>query len=213
MNTDAMRGWPPSAFTKSDRTDDEAFYDQPRLVTHIDKAAVAALSAFYGAHLPSTGRILDLMSSWVSHLPATVTGDVVGHGMNADELAANPRLKNWFVQNLNTQPDLPFGAESFDAAVCCVGVQYLQQPDAVFADVARVLRQGAPCILSFSNRCFPTKAVAIWRALDGLGHAELVRLYLQRAGFDRVKAHVLRDRKTTDPLTVVIGYKSATDSA
>jgi SAM-dependent methyltransferase len=208
MTTDAMRGWPPSAFTKSDRTADEAFYDQPRLVNHIDPAAVAALRAFYGAHLPSTGRILDLMSSWVSHLPATVTGDVVGHGMNADELAANPRLQDWFVQNLNAQPVLPLDAESFDAVVCCAGVQYLQRPGEVFADVARVLRRGAPCIVSFSNRCFPSKAVAIWRALDGRGHGELVTMYLQQAGFERVAAHVLSDNTTGDPLTAVIGYKT-----
>jgi SAM-dependent methyltransferase len=207
MTTDTMRGWPPSAFAKSDRSDDAAFYDQPRLVTHIDMAAVAALSAFYGAALPSTGRILDLMSSWVSHLPPTVTGTVVGHGMNADELEANPRLQDWFIQNLNAEPVLPLKTESFDAAVCCVGVQYLQRPDAVFADVARVLCPGAPCIVSFSNRCFPTKAVAIWLALDGRGHSDLVTLYLQRAGFERVTAHGLCDQTASDPLTAVVGYK------
>jgi SAM-dependent methyltransferase len=208
MTTGALHAWPPAAFTKSDGSDDTAFYGQPRLVTHIDAAAVAALRAFYGARLPSEGRILDLMSSWVSHLPATVTSGVTGHGMNADELAANPRLQDWLVQDLNAQPALPFGTASFDAVMCCTGVQYLQRPDEVFAEAARVLRPGAPCIVSFSNRCFPTKAVAIWRALDGHGHGELVSLYLQRAGFERVAAHVLRDGKSSDPLTAVIGYKA-----
>jgi SAM-dependent methyltransferase len=205
---DAKSGLPPSAFVKSDVSDDAAFYEHPRFVTHIDTAAVAGLSEFYRALLPPTGRILDLMSSWVSHLPVTVTGDVVGHGMNPDELAANPRLQDWFVQNLNAQATLPFDAKSFDAAVCCVGVQYLQRPDEVFAEVERVLRPGAPCILSFSNRCFPTKAIALWRALDERGHAELVSLYLMRAGFDRVSAHVLRDGTASDPLTAVVGYKT-----
>jgi SAM-dependent methyltransferase len=204
-----MPQFPAKAFTKSDVSDDAAFYERPRLVNHIDAAAVAALSVFYGERLPANGRILDLMSSWVSHLPATLTGDVVGHGMNAAELSANPRLRTWFVQNLNTQPALPFDTESFDAIVCCVGVQYLQRPEHVFADVARVLRPGAPCIVSFSNRCFPTKAVAIWRALDGTGHGELVSMYLRNAGFECVATHVLRDGTASDPLTALIGFKTA----
>jgi SAM-dependent methyltransferase len=207
--SDAQRQFPPNAFTKLDRGDDASFYEQPRLVNHIDAAAVTALTAFYGTQLPAAGRILDLMSSWVSHLPATVTGDVVGHGMNAAELSANPRLKHWFVQNLNVEPVLPSDTGSFDAVVCCVGVQYLQQPDAVFAEVARVVRPGAPCIVSFSNRCFPTKAVAIWRDLDARGHAELVAMYLERAGFERVSIHVLRDGASSDPLTAVIGFANA----
>jgi SAM-dependent methyltransferase len=177
MNND-MRPFPAAAFAKNDPSDDAAFYGQPRLVNHIDTEAIAALSAFYCTHLPSTGRILDLMSSWVSHLPSTIKGDVVGHGMNAAELAANPRLQDWFVRNLNVQPMLPYDDNSFVAAVCCVGVQYLQQPDSVFADIARVLRPGAPYIVSFSNRCFPSKAITIWRALDGRGHSKLVALYL-----------------------------------
>jgi SAM-dependent methyltransferase len=207
--TDTNRWLPPEAFTKSDCSNDAAFYSQPRLVNHIDEAAVAALRRFYGVQLPISGRILDLMSSWVSHLPPSVVGEVVGHGMNTAELAANPRLSNWVVRDLNAQPTLPFDTESFDAAVCCVGVQYLQQPNAVFADVTRVLRPGSPCIISFSNRCFPTKAVAVWRALDGTGHGELVSMYLQRSGFERVAAYVLCDGMTSDPLTAVIGYRTA----
>jgi SAM-dependent methyltransferase len=197
---------PAGLFTKIDELDDTLFYEQPRLVHHIDEGAVAALTAFYGEHLPCTGRILDLMSSWVSHFPVTVTGDVVGHGMNAVELRANRRLQDWFVQNLNVQPALRFGDAHFDAVTCCVGVQYLQQPDAVFADLARVLQPNAPCIVSFSNRCFPTKAVAVWRRLGGRERANLVGLCLQRAGFDCVTAHVLRDGGAGDPLTAVVGY-------
>jgi SAM-dependent methyltransferase len=210
MTIDGMRPFPAKTFAKTDDSDDADFYVEPRLVNHIDLPAVGALSAFYGARLPSNGRILDLMSSWVSHLPAVVGGDVVGHGMNAAELAANPRLRDWFIQNLNVQSTLPFNDNSFDAAVCCVGVQYLQQPDAVFAEVVRVLRPGAPCIVSFSNRCFPSKAVAIWRALDGRGHSELVSFYFQRAAFQRVATHHLRDGTTSDPLAAVVGYKGPT---
>lgn len=197
---------PPGLFAKTDDLDDALFYQQPRMVHHIDPAAVAALTAFYGELLPKAGRILDLMSSWVSHFPVSVTGDVVGHGMNAAELRANPRLREWFVQNLNAQPKLLYADTHFDAVTCCVGVQYLQQPDAVFVELARVLKPSAPCIVSFSNRCFPTKAVAVWRELGGRARADLVGMYLQRAGFDRVIAHVLRDGVVGDPLIAVVGY-------
>lgn len=125
--------------------------------------------------------------------------------MNAEELTANPRLDRWFVQNLNRDTVLPLDSDAFDAALCCVGVQYLQQPVAVFGEVRRVLNFGAPFVVSFSNRCFPTKAVAIWRALDIDGHAALVRLYLERAGFADVTVETLADGARCDPLVAVVG--------
>lgn len=207
MTDDPLPEVPAGAFAKQDSGDDLAFYAPPRLVTHIDAGAVAALTARYRGLLPEGGRVFDLMSSWVSHLPPDRTyAEVVGHGMNAEELAANPRLDRWFVQDLNRDPVLPLGDGSFDAALCCVGVQYLQQPVAVFAEVRRMLVPGAPFVVSFSNRCFPTKAVAIWRSLDTGGHAALVRLYLERAGFGQVAAEVLADGRAGDPLVAVIGH-------
>jgi len=198
---------PPEAFAKVDPSNDALFYAEPRFVQHIDDAAVEALTRFYAEHIPQAGAVLDLMSAWVSHLPASFAGRVVGHGMNAEELAANPRLDDYFVRNLNDEPALPLADASFDAALCCAGVQYLTRPDMVFAEAARVLRPGAPMIVSFSNRCFPTKAVAIWRALDGRGHADLVAHYLRSAGMKGVAAHVLRDGAASDPLAAVIGYR------
>ncbi|HEX8387604.1 MAG TPA: methyltransferase domain-containing protein, partial [Sphingomonas sp.] len=189
-----------------DASPDLDFYAPPRLVHHIDDAAVAALTDCYRGILSPGADVLDLMSSWVSHLPDDMPlGDVVGHGMNADELAANPRLCRRFVQDLNGDPVLPLDEASFDAALCCVGVQYLQRPVEVFAEVARVLRPGGAFAVSYSNRCFPTKAVAIWRALDMAGQAELIRLYMARAGFDAVETRVLTDGARSDPLVVVIG--------
>jgi SAM-dependent methyltransferase len=197
---------PPGAFNRVDETDDLEFYAPPRLVTHIDEGATAALTAFYGAALPANGVILDMMSSWVSHLPPDLTAaEVIGHGMNVEELAANPRLTRWFVQDLNAEPILPLETASLDAVLCCVGVQYLRRPVEVFADVRRALRPGAPVIVSFSNRCFPTKAVAVWRGLNGAGHARLVSLYLERAGFEDVRMEVLADGRSSDPLTAVVG--------
>ena len=199
---------PSNAFRKEDEGDDADFYAPARLVTHMDEAATRALTACYRAILPAGGVLLDLMSSWVSHLPPEVAyAEVIGQGMNAEELEANPRLSRRFVQDLNRTPTLPLEAESCDAALCCVGVQYLQRPVEVFADVLRILRLGAPFIVSFSNRCFPTKAVAIWRSLDARGHAALVSLYLERAGFHDIRAEVLRDGSEGDPLIAVTGRR------
>ena len=196
---------PPDAFARVDEGDDAAFYAPPRLVTHIDDGAIAALTESYRALIAPGAAVLDLMSSWVSHLPGGLElGECVGHGMNAQELAANSRLTRWFVQDLNRETALPLADAGFDAALCCVSVQYLQQPVAVFGEVRRVLRAGAPFIVSFSNRCFPTKAVAIWRTLDMSRQAALVRLYCERAGFAAVEARLLADGRDGDPLVAVI---------
>ena len=199
---------PPEAFRKQDTGDDATFYAPARLVTHIDEPAIQALTAFYRSMLQPGAILLDLMSSWVSHLPPDMAfAEVVGQGMNAEELNANLRLTRSFVQDLNRNPILPGEPNHFDAALCCVGVQYLQRPVEVCAEVLRVLRPGAPFIVSFSNRCFATKAVAIWRSLDAHGHAELVRLYLERAGFRDLEVEVLRDGRASDPLVAVVGRR------
>ncbi len=146
-----------------------------------------------------------MMSSWVSHLPPeTAYRSVTGLGMNLQELAANPRLTQRLVQDLNQNPILPWEAQSFGAAALCVSVQYLQRPIAVFRQIARVLRPAAPFVVSFSNRCFPTKAVAIWRALQGPQHQQLVTAYMQAAGFQNVASRSFMP-SAGDPLRAVIG--------
>jgi len=198
--------FPPGAFDRIDDGNDAQFYLPPRLVTHIDEAAIAALSACYAEILPAGGKVLDLMSSWVSHLPAELQlGEVIGHGMNETELAANPRLTRWFVQDLNFESAIPLASASLDAALCCVSVQYLQHPVEVFAEVRRVLKPGAPFVVSYSNRCFPTKAVAIWRNLDFRQHAGLIHHYFTSAGFPEVEVRVLANGMHGDPLAAVIG--------
>lgn len=204
--TDAEElGLPPRAFEKQGGGDDLPFYTPPRLVSHIDDAAIAALTAFYRTVLPPAGRVLDLLSSWISHLPDEVPLDVVGHGMNADELNANSRLSRWFVQDLNAEPILPETDHVFEAVLACVGIQYLQRPLTVLREVRRVLVSGCPVVISFSNRCFPTKAVAIWRALDLQQQAGLVRLYLERSGFECIDVRILADGRAGDPLIAVTG--------
>ncbi len=209
MEQDQGLGLPQGAFSKIDTEEDEIFYEPPRLVCHIDEGAIAALTAFYRTILPPGGVLLDLMSSWVSHLPSEIDyAQVIGHGMNATELAANPRLSRWFVQDLNRDTGLPLDTASLDAAMICVSIQYLQQPVAALREVKRVLRPGAPLVISFSNRCFWTKAVAIWRELDDDGHAHLVELYLRHAGYTRTETHRLAEwvEDVSDPMTAVVGW-------
>ena len=174
---------PDKFFVRQDETPDAEFYHHPRFVTHIDEVAIAAVTQLYREYFLPDTELLDLMSSWVSHLPPDVPyRRVVGLGMNAAELAANPRLESFVVQDLNQQPILPFADQEFDGAAICVSVDYLTQPVAVLRELARVLRPGAPLVITFSNRCFPSKAVAAWHALDDRGHLALVRQYLQAAG-------------------------------
>src|SRR5437879_617861 len=122
-------GLPKGAFTTIDGEEDEHFYEEPRLVYHIDDNAVATLTDFYRAVLPKGGVLLDLMSSWVSHLPPEIDyAEVIGLGMNAAELAANPRLDRRFLQNLHTETRLPLGESGVHASMIWRSIQYMQAP-------------------------------------------------------------------------------------
>jgi SAM-dependent methyltransferase len=205
MPVEQLPGLPETAFEKMDPSPDAEFYSFPRFVTHIDDGAIAVVTQSYRERLPSGGKVLDLMSSWVSHLPDDVTyASVVGQGMNHEELAANPRLSRWFVQDLNIDPVLPLEDFHFDGACLCVSIQYLQRPVDVFHEVRRVLRSGAPFIVTFSNRCFPTKAVAIWQSLHGADQQRLVAAYMQRAGFRDIAGNASLPLDG-DPLWTVVG--------
>lgn len=178
--------FPDWFFDRDDPSPDTRFYGPPRLVTHIDDGAIAAVGELYAelgldGAAPAPRRVLDLMSSWVSHL-RSAPAELVVLGMNAAELAANPMATERVVRDLNADPTLPFGDASVDAVLCCVSVDYLVHPVEVLAGAARVLRPGAPVVLTFSNRCFPTKAVHGWLATDDAGRGEIVRAYVRRAG-------------------------------
>lgn len=178
--------FPAGFFGREDESPDDAFYDWPRKVVHIDDGAIAALGRCYAELLPSTGVLLDLMSSWRTHLPESLAANpgltVVGLGMNAEEMADNSQLDRYLVHDLNAVPELPFKDASFDGAMCAVSVQYMTRPVEIFREVARVLKSGAPFVASFSNRCFPTKAVAAWLAGSDAQHIDIVRAYLRRSG-------------------------------
>jgi hypothetical protein len=180
----------PEHRTKLDGTNDTEFYSIPRLVTHVDDRFLEQLTQLYRERLQPNGRILDLMSSWVSHLPEEMKfAWVEGHGMNEEELAKNPRLDRYFVQDLNQNPKLPFSDRSFDAVLNCVSVQYLQYPEAVFSEVQRVLKPQGIAIVSFSNRMFYQKAIAAWREGTEASRLEGVKGYFKSVpGFSEPEA-------------------------
>lgn len=178
--TDWFSGEP---FRRMDPRDDTLFYAEPRLVTHLDGTAIDNIVALYRRFLAPGMRVLDLMSSWVSHLPAEPDDlQVTGLGMNASELAQNPRLAERVVHDLNREPVLPFEDRYFDAALCTVSVEYLTQPVAVLRELGRVLRPGAPAVITFSDRWFPTKAIALWSELHPFERMGLVLEHLRAAG-------------------------------
>jgi SAM-dependent methyltransferase len=202
-----MSSLPEEAFRRTDEAPDEEFYLTPRLVTHIDDQAIAAVTQLYRELFPAGGEILDLMSSWVSHLPPEIEyRRVIGLGMNEVELRRNDRLHSYVVQNLNINPRLAFGDAEFDGCGICVSIDYLTRPIEVLREVGRVLKVGSPTIISFSNRCFPSKAVAIWHQLDDRGHMRLVERYLKEAGnFDNIRSLDRSPRRLVgDPLYAVV---------
>ncbi|WP_299410017.1 methyltransferase domain-containing protein [Acaryochloris sp. IP29b_bin.148] len=172
----------PHQRTKLDNADDTLFYDYPRFVTHVDAGFIQKLSEVYREYLQPGFCILDLMSSWVSHLPEEIQFEtVIGHGMNAEELARNPRLDEFFIQNLNQELQLPQCDRTFDAVLIAVSVQYLQYPEAIFSEIHRVLKPDGVVIVSFSNRMFYQKAIQVWREGTDNQHLQLVQSYMRAA--------------------------------
>jgi SAM-dependent methyltransferase len=199
----------PGFFDRADELPDSAFYSWPRLVTHIDDQAIAAVGNLYD-ELGINGEVLDLMGSWVSHF-SKKPGRLTVLGMNAQELAANPFADATVVHDLNAEPRLPFADASFDAVVCCVSVDYLTRPVEVFSDVARVLRQEGPYVCTFSNRCFPTTAIRGWLYKSDADHCALVERYFRLAG-GWTEPHTERRTPLShlgDPLWAVWAYRTS----
>jgi hypothetical protein len=173
----------PHFFARQDESADAGFYVEPRLVAHIDDYAIAAARQVYLELLPRRRAILDLMSSWKSHMPAELQWTrLAGLGMNETELRENAQLTDHVVHDLNAEPRLPYADGEFDGAVVTVSVQYMTRPVETFRDVGRVLKPGAPFVVTYSNRLFPTKAVRIWTALDAQERASLIAAYFKYAG-------------------------------
>jgi len=199
-------------FRRFDESDDELFYTSPRKVVHIDDGAIATVSEIYARILSPRGEILDLMSSWRSHLPESLRpARVVGLGLNREEMEDNPALNEIVVHNVNRDPRLPFADASFDGAVMTVSIQYLIRPLEVFAEVGRVVRPGYPFVVTFSNRMFPTKAVAIWHGASETQRLAIAARYFAESGaFEKIETLDCRGQHGSDPIWGVVGYAMKT---
>ena len=208
-------------FSREDEQPDAVFYEKPRFTQHIDDTAIEVVRGTYGRFLKDGMRVLDLMSSWQSHIPAELRYDkVVGLGLNENELKKNPQINDVVVHDLNANPVLPFEPDSFDAVVCTVSVEYLTDPLAVFQEVARVLRQDGYFVLTFSNRWFPPKVVKIWQEIHEFERMGLVLEYFIRSErFKELQTYSVRgmprpkddkyfpDLRFSDPIFAVWGQK------
>ncbi|HEV3115029.1 MAG TPA: hypothetical protein VGY99_31480 [Candidatus Binataceae bacterium] len=201
---------PEEFFRRVDESDDPLFYSFPRLVVHIDDWAINTIGEIFEQRLPRNAVLLDLMSSWRSHLPASLhPAAVTGLGLNRAEMEDNPALTEVVVHDLNREPRLPFADDSFGGATLTVSIQYLTRPVEVFTDLGRVLRAGAPFVVSFSNRMFPTKAVWVWQRASEPQRVELVKRYFDDSGmFDEIEA-IERHCESgyADPVFAVIGTR------
>ena len=204
-SSDDRASFPPGFFDRQDASDDARFYAVERFVTHIDAPAIAAIGELY-AELELCApdiAVLDICSSWISHFPSK-PGRLVATGMNATELAANEMADDWSLGDLNVDPSLAYEDASFDAVTCAVSVDYLSRPLDVFAEVARVLRAGGPFVCTFSNRCFPTKAIRGWLSTDDRGRCAIVATYFALSeAFDEPIVQHRNPGAAGDPLYAV----------
>jgi SAM-dependent methyltransferase/FKBP-type peptidyl-prolyl cis-trans isomerase 2 len=208
-------------FQREDEGMDFAFYKQPRLVQHMDDQAIEVVTGLYGRFIHDEMRVLDLMSSWKSHLPQGLRlKQLSGLGLNAKELAKNNELTDWVVHDLNENPILPYKNESYDAVVCTVSIEYLIKPETVFKEIGRILRPGGILIVTFSNRWFPEKVIHIWKELHEFERMGLVMEYFQKSKmFKDLETYSIRglprptndkyfpDLMDSDPIYAVWGYR------
>ena len=214
-------------FDRHDNGPDSVFYNRPRLVQHLDATARARITDLYRRLIPTNATVLDLMSSWVSHMSEDLeTEKLVGLGMNMKDLDTNKRLTERVVQDLNENPRLPFSSDSFDAVICTVSVEYLIRPVEVFDELARVLRPGGIAVMTFSNRYFPPKAIRIWTELHEFERMGLVmEFFNDTRRFGDIETWSMRglprpyddkyfpEMPYSDPLYAVWGRKSVLDSS
>jgi SAM-dependent methyltransferase/FKBP-type peptidyl-prolyl cis-trans isomerase 2 len=210
-----------SAFERDDGQPDRDFYQNPRLVHHIDETAREMVRNTYGRFLADGMHVLDLMSSWQSHIPARLhLSRLVGLGLNRNELEKNSQLSEFLIQDLNADASLPFDSNTFDAVINTASVEYLIDPLSVFREVFRILRPGGCFIVTFSNRWFPTKAIKIWRELHEFERMGLVLEYfLRTGGYKDLQTYSIRglprphedkyfpELKFSDPVYAVWGRK------
>jgi FKBP-type peptidyl-prolyl cis-trans isomerase 2 len=208
-------------FGRLDCAEDSQFYRQPRFVTHIDDKAIEIITDFYRQWLKPGMKVLDLMSSWKSHLPENLAlADVTGLGLNQEELEKNPQLSHYVIHDLNKTPTMPYGDNEFDAVICTVSVEYLTQPFDVFEEVARILKPNGYFIVTFSNRWFMGKVINLWPDLHEFERVGLVLEYfLKSEKYANLATYSVRnfprpvddkhshETPQSDPVFAVLGQK------
>jgi SAM-dependent methyltransferase len=204
---------------REDEAPDAEFYAQPRMLQHLDARALQTVNALYQRLIPKQAAVLDVMASHDSHLQNVSLSVLHVLGMNAEELAANALASTRTVQDLNQRETLPCASNSLDAVVCTVSVEYLRRPLIVFAEVLRALKPGGVFVLTFSNRWFPSKAIAVWSLLQDFERLGLVSQWLGESGFVQRQTFSSRNWprpqtdayaaniSTSDPVYAVWGYK------
>tara|TARA_Y100001968_G_C19222868_1_gene650616 strand:+ start:112 stop:762 length:651 start_codon:yes stop_codon:yes gene_type:complete len=190
---------------KMDMGDDEIFYSRPRYVHHLSDSFRSRLSNLYSEYLLNHHVILDLMSSWVSHLPSNIRfKKVIGHGLNEAELSSNKRLDSFWIQNLNKTQNIPIEDSSVDVGLIVAGWQYLQYPENVSLELSRIIKPESFLIISFTNRAFWNKAPNIWTYSSEEKRIEYVTSILNTNGWSVEK---IINEKTFDKK--LFGFYSA----
>ena len=216
-------------FNRHDKSNDNIFYNKPRLVTHIDDSAIGLLSEFYSTNLKNDSITVDLCSSWISHLPYNKKFEkVIGIGMNQQELKKNSQLDEFYVHDLNSNPTLSMlNDTSVDHVIIAVSVDYLKRPYEVFYEVLRTLKSGGSFVISFSNRYFPTKVIEAWTKTNDAGRINIVWHYFHQTNselnwrcvnvYDISKdkdqlnfqlKHNNLHKPFSDPMYVIVGFKT-----
>ncbi|MDK9708241.1 MAG: methyltransferase domain-containing protein [Desulforhopalus sp.] len=171
------------AFARENERPDSLFYQSPRLLQHLDSTARRIIGEEYAKALPMSGDILDLMGSWDSHLPGDFPiGSLTVLGMNQEELDKNARATATVVHDLNADPRLPFADGSFGGILNTASIEYATDPQQLCREISRILRPGGTVAIAFSNRWFPTKAIALWSQLHEFERLGLVVDLLDAAG-------------------------------
>ena len=169
---------------KPDNSNDYEFYATPKFVYHLDSNFRKNLSKIYEDEIAENSNILDLMSSWDSYLPKNIKyKKVIGHGLNKDELDRNKAFDNYWIQNFNTNQSIPLENETIDFCLMVAAWQYLQYPEKIAEEIARILKNKGKIIISFSNRAFWHKAPNIWTYSTEEERIDYVRKVLISNGF------------------------------
>ena len=206
--------FPPGFFDRYDEQPDGVFYEPLRLVTHIDDGAIAAVGELYDRARADRRRA---RPDVVVGLPLPAAAGVAD-GARHERRRAGPQPDGDGGRRPRPQrrpaPAVRRRARS-TPSTCCVSVDYLVRPVEVFADVARVLRPGGLFVCTFSNRCFPTKAIRGWLANDDMrpaGHrARLLRGVGRRS--PRRRWPTATRARPGDPLYAVWAHAGRRDGA